>query len=92
MSRDLCELKNLYIELRDRYGEDDDSVQQVRHELEAIEAMESKHPDLLTRGRDRLFSRTARSSWEGYSSLLHSSQRPPPLGVGLRAEEPSPMP
>jgi hypothetical protein len=38
MSRYRCELENLLMELSDRYGEDDDAVQQVRHELEAVDA------------------------------------------------------
>ena len=89
MSRYLYELRNLFTELRDRYGEDDDSVQQVRHELEAVEAKESEQQDLSARGYAGLF--TARHSWEGYSSLLHSSQRPPPLSAGFHAEQPSRM-
>jgi len=80
MSRYLCELKNLLTELTDRYGEQSDSVLQVKHELEAVEAMESEHQSLFAAGRDHLFTRGGRRSWEGYSSLLHSTQRPPPLG------------
>lgn len=80
MSRYLCELKNLLTELKDRYGERDDSVQQVKHELEAVEARESEHQNLFAIGRDHLLRKSGRHSWEGYSSLLHSTQRPPPLG------------
>lgn len=80
MSRYLCELKNLLQELESRYGESDDSVQQVKHELETVEAAESKYQGLFAFGRDRLLTRGGRHSWEGYSSLLHLSQRPPPLG------------
>ncbi|PSL86246.1 hypothetical protein C7T35_02005 [Variovorax sp. WS11] len=79
MSRYLCELKNLLTELENRYGERDDSVQQVKHELETVEAAESEYQGLFALGRDRLLSRRARHSWEGYSSLLHSTQRPPSL-------------
>lgn len=89
MSRYLYELRNLFTELRDRYGDDDDSVHQVKHELEAVEARESKHQDLSARSGAGLF--TARHSWEGYSSLLHSSQRPSPLSSGVGAEEPPRM-
>ena len=87
MSRYRNELSSLFAELRDRYGERDDSVQQVKHELEAIEAIESKHQDLFARGRDQLFSRTrpVRRNWEWYSSLLHSSARPSLLNADLRA-------
>lgn len=77
MSRYLCELKNLLTDLMDRYGEDSDSVQQVKHELEAVEATESEHQSLFSLGRDRWLLRSGRHSWEGYSSLLHSTQRPP---------------
>ncbi|MDM0057619.1 hypothetical protein [Variovorax fucosicus] len=80
MSRYLCELKNLLTDLKDRYGEGDDSVQQVKRELEAVEATESEYQTLFALGRDRLLRRGGRHSWEGYSSLLHSTQRPPPLG------------
>lgn len=80
MSRYLCELRNLLTDLKDRYGEGDDSVQQVKRELEAVEASESGHQSLFAHGRDHLLRRSGRHSWEGYSSLLHSTQRPPPLG------------
>jgi hypothetical protein len=80
MSRYLCELKNLFVELRDRYGERDDSVQQVKNALEALEATESEHQTLFTAGRDHLLRRSSKHKWEGVSSLLHSTQRPPPLG------------
>ena len=77
--RYLCELKNIFMDLRARYGEDDDSVQQVKHELEAVEAMESEHQNLFARGRDHLLTRSVRQNWQGVSSLLHSDQRPRPL-------------
>jgi hypothetical protein len=80
MSRYLCELKNLLTELESRYGESDDAVQQVKHELETVEVAESKYQGLFAMGRDHLLTRRGRHSWEGYSSLLRLSQRPPPLG------------
>ena len=80
MSRYLCELKNLLVDLKDRYGEGDDSVQQVKHELEVVEAMESEHRNPFTVGRDQLLRRSSKHKWEGVSGLLHSTQRPPPLG------------
>jgi hypothetical protein len=80
MSRYLCELKNLLTELTDRYGEHSDSVQQIKHELEAVAAAESGHQNLFADGRDHLLRRSSRHSWQGYSSLLHSTQRPSPLG------------
>jgi hypothetical protein len=80
MSRYLCELKNLLMDLKARYGEGDDSVQQVKHELEVVEAIETGHQSLFAHGRDHLLRRSGRHSWERYSSLLHSTQRPPPLG------------
>lgn len=79
MSRYLCELKNLFVELKDRYGDKDDSVLQVKHEIEAVEAVESQHQNLFTLGRDRFLVSGGRHSWEGVSGLLHSTQRPPPL-------------
>lgn len=80
MSRYLRELNHLLMDLKDRYGEGDDAVQQVKHELDAVEARESEHQDLLSVGRDHFLRRSGRHSWQGYSSLLHSTQRPPPLG------------
>lgn len=66
MSRYLCELKNLLTELKDRYGELDDSAQQVKHEHEAVEARASEHRDPFAIGRDHLLTRSSRHSWEGY--------------------------
>lgn len=80
MSRYLCELKNLFVDLRDRYGERDDSVQQIKQAVDTVEAMESEHQSLFIRGRDHLLRRSGRHKWQGVSSLLHSTQRPPPLG------------
>ena len=85
MSRYLCELTNLLGDLRARYGEDDDSVRQVKLELEALKARESEHRHLFALDRNCLLSASSRHSWEGYSSLLHSSQRPMPLGADPRA-------
>lgn len=79
MSRYLCELKNILVELRDRYGESDDSVQQVKHAVEAVEAAESEHQSLFAVGRDHLLRRSGKHKWQGVSSLLHATQRPPPL-------------
>ncbi len=79
MSRYLYELKNLCQELQDRYGEDDDSVHQVKHELEAVEAREAKQQNMFAVGRDRLIAGSYRRRWEGPSSLLHLSQRPTQL-------------
>jgi hypothetical protein len=76
MSRYLYALKNLLTELMDRYGDMDDSVLQVKFEIEAVEAAESEHQNLLARGRDRLLGGSGRRSWEGVSSLLDSTQRP----------------
>ena len=78
MSRYLCELKNLLTDLKDRCGEGDDSVQQVKRELDAVEARESGHQSLFAHGRDRLLRRSGRHSWEGYSS---PSARPSGLGA-----------
>lgn len=80
MSRYLCELKNLFVDLRDRYGERDDSVQQIKHAVETVEATESEHQNLFIVGRDHLLRRSGRHKWQGVSGLLHSTQRPPPLG------------
>lgn len=80
MSRYLWELKNLVVELRDRYGEGDDSVQQVKHALKVVEAAESEHQNLFTVGRNHLRPRRGTHKWQGVSSLLRSTQRPPPLG------------
>lgn len=80
MSRYLWELKNLVGELRDRYGEGDDSVQQVKHAIEVVEATEPEHQTLFTIGRNHLLRRSRLHKWQGVSSLLHATQRPPPLG------------
>ncbi|SCK25432.1 hypothetical protein VAR608DRAFT_2047 [Variovorax sp. HW608] len=85
MSRYLYELKNLLGDLVARYGEDDDSVQLVKHELEAVEARESGHQGLFALGRGGPLPTGGRHSWEGYSSLLRTTQRPAPLGSDLRA-------
>ncbi|MBS0343398.1 MAG: hypothetical protein JSS56_23075 [Proteobacteria bacterium] len=85
MSRYLCELKNLLSDLTARYGESDDSVQLVKHELEAVEARESGYQALVDFARDGLFPASGRHSWKGYSSLLRATQRPAPLSSGLRA-------
>ena len=85
MSRYLCELTSLLGDQRARYGEDDDSVRQIRRELEAVEARESEHRHLFALGRNCPLSASSRHSWEGYSSLLHPSQRPMPLKSDPRA-------
>lgn len=79
MSRYLSELKNILAELRDRYGEGDDSVQQIKHAVEAVEAAESKHQNLFAVGREHLLRRSGRHKWQGVSGLLRASQRPAPL-------------
>lgn len=80
MSRYLCDLKNLFVELKGRYGEDDDAVQQVRHELEAVEALESRHQDLPALARNRLSGRAMRHSWEAPASASN-----PPRGASSPA-------
>jgi len=66
--------------LRDRYGEGDDSVQQIKNAVEAVEAAESAHQNLFAVGRDHLLRRSGRHKWQGVAGLLHLTQRPPPLG------------
>ena len=78
MSRHLCDLKSLLAKLQVRYGEDDESVQQVRLELEALEGIESKHQELLWVGTARPASRYFRRGWDGSSSSSHSTQRQSP--------------
>jgi hypothetical protein len=85
MSRYLCELKNLLGDLTARYGEDDDAVQLVKHELEAVEARESRDQNLFALACGGPLPTSGRHSWEGYSSLLRATQRPAPLGSDLRA-------
>jgi len=84
MSRYLFELMSLLADLRARYGEDDDSVRQIRCELESIKGKEPGR-NAFGLACNRLVPGRVRHSWEGYSSILHSSQRPPPLGSDLRA-------
>jgi hypothetical protein len=83
MCRYHCELTTLLQDLTARYGDDDDSVRQVKRELEAVEARDAERRHFAL-GRDCSLH-ASRHSWEGYSSLLHSSQRPAPLGSDLRA-------
>jgi hypothetical protein len=85
MSRYLYELKNLLGDLMARYGENDDSVQLVKHELEAVEARETGHQGLFALGHGGLLPTSGRHSWDGYSSLLRANQRPAPLGSDRRA-------
>ncbi|SEB24441.1 hypothetical protein SAMN05444680_12067 [Variovorax sp. YR216] len=85
MSRYIFELTSLLGDLTARYGDDDDAVRQVRRELEMVEAIEAGHRRFLTLGRRGLLPASDRHSWEGYSTLLHPSQRPKPLGSDLRA-------
>jgi hypothetical protein len=85
MSRYVCELTSLLGDLRARYGDDDDSVRQIQRELAAVEARESGHRQLFALGRNCPLSASSRHSWDGYSSLLHSSQRPEPLASDPRA-------
>ena len=75
MSRYLFDLKNLYVDLRCRYGENDDVVQQVRHQVETVEAAEAEHQELLARGRARSAIQVARHGWEACSTFSKSAPR-----------------
>jgi hypothetical protein len=51
MQRHLQNLERLYQKLRFRYGQDDDLVMQVKHEIESNETEHSKSPPRAEQGR-----------------------------------------
>lgn len=51
MSRHLHYLNHLFAKLKDRYGEDDESVRQIGLELKSVEDSESRHQALHARAR-----------------------------------------
>lgn len=59
MSRQLDHLKQLIRELQQRYGSEDETVLQVKHELESREGLESAYPERPPCYRESLSSKAA---------------------------------
>ena len=70
MSRHLFELTSLWGDLTARYGEDDDLVRQVKHEVEALKAQKFEHRDHIALDPSGALPTSARRGREGYSNLL----------------------
>ena len=67
MSRHLDNLQRLLVKLQARYGDDDDSVHELRVQLKALEELESRNKKLRTENRE---ARGDRGAAAGVARLL----------------------